>query len=111
MLQKMQEATDHNTNLVLDATFHKKETRELFKKNTIVKIHFIEIWADKDVIKERLKKERPFSEADFQVHQVIQQEWEPMTVNHLRLESTNDNIDAMLHNALEYLKHDTRQYI
>lgn len=111
MLQKTQEANGQKKNMVLDATFHKKESREPFTKNIKGKVHFIEVWADEHIIKERLKKGRPYSEADFKVHQLIRKEWEPMKKKHLRLESTNDNITVMLEKAFEYLKHDGRRDI
>lgn len=106
MLQKMKEAIGQNRNVVLDATFHKKETRRIFievapgKK----KISFIEVQADENIIKERLKKPRPYSEADFTVYQLIKTQSEPLYEPHLILKSTNDNIDEMLQEASEYLK-------
>ncbi len=60
------------------------------------------------IIKERLEKSRPYSEADFQVHQLIRQQWEPLEEDHLRLQSTNDNIDAMLLKAMKYLYDDSK---
>lgn len=107
MLKRMAEAFKNGRNLVLDATFHKKSTRGLFTMNSKEKIHFIEVWADEPIIKERLEKSRPYSEADFQVHRLIRQQWEPIEENHLRLQSTNDNIDAMLKKAAKYLRDDT----
>jgi len=103
MLRKMKEAMVEEKNLVMDATFHKNETRALFKKNTKDKIHFIEVCADEAIIKERLKRSRPFSEADYEVHQLIQHEWEALVEPHLLLESTNENIDDMLQIATQYL--------
>jgi len=108
MLKRMAAALKNGRNLVLDATFHKKSTRELFKENTKENIRFIEVWADEPIIKKRLKKSRPYSEADYKIHQLIKQEWEPMEEDHLRLKSTNDNIDAMLQKAVIYLKDDTK---
>jgi predicted kinase len=108
MLKRMAEATKIGRNIVLDATFHKKNARELFTMSTKEKINFIEVWADEPIIKERLEKSRPYSEADFQVHQLIRQQWEPIEENHLRLQSTNDNIDGMLQKAAKYLSDDTK---
>ncbi len=106
MLKKMKVAITKEKNLVLDATFHKKEIRKLFKKNPNEKIHFIEVWADEGIIKKRLKKSRPFSEADFKIYQLILQQWEPLEETYLSLESTNENIDDMLQKATEYLRDD-----
>ncbi len=106
MLKKMKETIVEEKNLVMDATFHKKETRKLFTKNAKDKIHFIEVWADEAIIKERLNISRPFSEADYEIHQLIQQQWEPLTEPHLLLESTNENIDNMIQKATKYLRYD-----
>ena len=106
MLKKMKEAFTEEKNLVMDATFHKKEIRELFTKNSKEKIYFIEVHADEGIIKERLQKNRPFSEADFEVFQLIREAWEPLNRPHLTLQSTNENIDDMLQKATQYLRYD-----
>lgn len=108
MLKKMEKATAQHKNVVLDATFHKKSRRDLFTDHANEPIRFIEIYADKEVIIERLNKPRPDSEADFQIHQMIKQEWEPLEEEHLQLQSTNDNIDEMLRKALKYLQDDKK---
>ncbi|MDT7830058.1 ATP-binding protein [Pricia sp. S334] len=106
MLKKMQETNAQERNLVLDATFHKKSTRQLFTKTARGKTHFIEVCADEAIIKDRLKKSRPDSDADYQIHQLIKQQWEALEAPHLTLKSTNENIEALLQRALEYLKND-----
>lgn len=107
MLEKMQATINQKKNQVLDATFHRKETRELFIKNTQkAKYMFIEVQASENIIRERLKKSRPYSEADYKVYTLIKQEWEPLEETHLELESNNENIDCILQKALEYLKND-----
>jgi predicted kinase len=106
MLLKMKEAGNQNVDIVLDATFHRNETRKLFMHEMKGKggILFIEVKANENIIRERLKKERPYSEADFKVYNFIRQHWEPMTESHLVLKSTDENIDDMLQMAVNYLK-------
>jgi predicted kinase len=106
MLKKMKQAIFQNRNLVLDATFHKNENRKLFIEETEKResILFIEIKADENIIKERLKEDRLYSEADLKVYEFIRQHYEPMNEDHLTLVSTNENIDNMLQEALDYLK-------
>ncbi|MGZ8541639.1 MAG: AAA family ATPase [Chitinophagaceae bacterium] len=105
MLMQMRQAIKQNRNLVLDATFHKNETRNKFKEEAgnTDEIIFIEIVANETLVKERLRATREDSEADFAVHQMIQQEWQPMKQLHLTLQSTNDNIEDMLEKTIEYL--------
>lgn len=106
MLKKMKTAIAENRNVVLDATFHKKSRRNLFSIHSTEQIHVIKVYADKEIIRERLRKPRTDSDADYRVHQLIEQEWEPITQEHLQLQSTNDNIDQMIGKALKYLKDD-----
>ena len=108
MFEKMEEALHQNRSLVLDATFHKKETRHPFLAKGEGKISIIEVRADEETIRQRVQKNRPISEADFDVYQFIKQEWEPLDAPHLVLESTNHNIDDMLQQAQEYLKNDSK---
>lgn len=106
MLKSMSQAVRKNENIVLDATFHKKATRDLFvhELGSRELLFFIEVQADEEIIKERLKKDRPFSEADYEVYKTIRQKNEPLLKPHLVLQSTNDNITEMLESAVSYLK-------
>lgn len=106
MLEQMKEAVKQNNNLVLDATFHRRDARKKFIDEMEDKdgILFIEIQADENIIRERVKKERPDSEADFEIYKLISQHNEPLDEPHLVLKSTNDNINEMLEMATKYLK-------
>lgn len=105
MLDEMKHHAVHNLNLVLDGTFHKKKVRKMFTDELPEKekIIFIEIQADEDVIRERVRKPRPYSEADFEVYKLIRDQYEPLEEPHLILKSTNQNIEEMLNKASEYL--------
>ncbi len=103
MLQKMKDAIQHHKNLVLDATFHKNKTRRPFIEQAKGKLFFVKVWADESIIKERLKRNRPYSDANFEVYQRIQQQWEPLKEPHLLLESSDGNIHSMLQKAAQYL--------
>jgi predicted kinase len=106
MLDQMKEFVKQKKNLVLDATFHKKDIRKMFIEGMKGKggISFIEIRADENTIRERLKKPRPYSEADFEVYKLISKENEPLGEPHLILNSTDHNINAMIQKATDYLK-------
>ncbi len=105
MLRKAKEAIAKSQNLVLDATFHKKETRDKFMKQISDQdeVFYIELYSVESTIKERLKESRPYSEADFEVYKLIRQQWEPFNEPHLVLESTNNNVEEMLLKATRYL--------
>jgi len=101
MLERMKDAVKQNRNIVLDATFHNSETRNLFTGEVKKKdwICFIEITAGEDLTRLRLKRQRGYSEADFEVYKLIRRQWEPLNEPHLVLESTDENIDSMLQKA------------
>ncbi|HJS54317.1 MAG TPA: AAA family ATPase [Chitinophagaceae bacterium] len=105
MLGKMKEIMSQNKNLVLDATFHKSETRALFLQEGEKQdsVFFIEIKADENIIRQRLERHRAYSEADFEIYKSIRENWEPLNEPHLILESTNENITDMLEKSLNYL--------
>jgi predicted kinase len=108
LLNKLSEAFYQKKDLILDATFHKGTTREVFINKAEGQLFFIEVQAHERVIRERVRRSRPHSDADFRVYIKLKKEWEPLDLPHLILESTDDNIDTMLLKALQYLKNDTR---
>lgn len=105
MLERMNEAINNQRNLVIDATFHYSKIRQRFITKAAGKanIIFIEVRADENLIKERLKAKREYSEADFEIYQLIRSKWEDLREPYLLLESTNENIDNMLEIAAQYL--------
>ncbi len=107
MLHRMQVAREHKKYVVLDATFHEKETRDVFLERTGKEAFLIEVQASEALIRQRLKKSRPYSEADFEVYELIRTKWNALEQPYLILHSTDDNIDDMLTKALEYLSNDT----
>lgn len=92
--------------VVLDATFYRQEIRDLVAKALEPPLRWIEVRADEFTIRERLTKPRIHSEADYKVYLKIRDKWEPLTGEYLRLQSTNDNIDEMLEQAMQYLHDD-----
>ncbi len=106
IFSRMRQALKEHKNMVLDATFYKHDIRKKFideagKSGTII---FIEVEAKESLIRERLNRKREDSEADFKIYNIICSQWEPMHEEHLKLESTNDNIDDMLQQAAKYIK-------
>jgi predicted kinase len=93
--------------VVLDATFHTAVRRRRIAElaaGADTQLRWIEVHAADPVIRERLARKRPDSDADYAVHEAIRREFEPMSGDHLRLESTQHNLDVMLEQALEYLR-------
>lgn len=112
MLKQMTTLLEQKKDIVLDATFYKREIRAKFLDELKGKagIYLIEVRANVALTRERLKKQRPDSDADFEVYKKIKQQWEPLTEDHLILRSTNENIAGLLQKASDYLnlKYDKR---
>jgi predicted kinase len=106
ILEKTKRSIDENKDVVLDATFYRNDVRKMLIREIQNKseIFFIEIIADENVIRQRLRKERPHSEADFEVYKLIQRQWEPLGEPHLVLNSTGDNIHQMLEKTMDHLQ-------
>jgi predicted kinase len=97
---------EQNKDVVVDATFYHHTMREMFlklAKDYNQQIRVIEVTADEKIIKERLLLPRKYSEADFSVYETIRDSFEEITMPHLVLESTNDNINLMLDSAVAYI--------
>lgn len=107
MREKMNNALEHNFTLVLDGTFYKESIRNKFREEVADKneLTFIEVTASESVIRSRLKKPRPVSEADYEVYKKLKDQWEPMKEEHLVITSTNNNIEEMLSKAEDLLLH------
>lgn len=106
MLLRMRQAISENKSLVIDATFYKDEIRKEFIRQAGNDIFFIEVRADEELIRERLKQKRTASEADFKVYKIVEAEFEPMQEPHLVLRSRDNNLNEMLTEALHYLTRD-----
>lgn len=108
MARRAGEALRAGKPVVIDATFYRQAMRDLFltlAKLLYKKVAYIEITADETLIKERLSQPRLHSEADLSVYKLLKSQYEPLDVEHLVIESRNDNIDSMLMKGLDYINH------
>ncbi len=93
--------------VVLDGTFYKAELRKTFSQLATelqVPMHWIEIVASDSTVKERVGKSRPYTEADYGVYQKVKSEFDPLTTDHLTLDSDILNLDDMVRSA-KYFMH------
>jgi len=107
MLRQAEGAVAKGKQVVLDATFFTRDIRDWYTRSLqeLDETVFIEVEADEDLIRERLKRPREDSDANFEVYREIKEEWEPLRDEHLVLRSTDENIDSMLDTAIEYIQH------
>jgi len=104
--EQAREALKKGENVLIDATFHKKKRREQFAtlaRQSGARLKVICIDADASLIRERLKKKRKESEADFSVYRKLKKEFEQIEPGHLCLHSGKDNLAEMLRQAQDYL--------
>jgi len=91
--------------VVVDATFHREDERRLFRKllSDRTAMYVIEIRAKEELIRERLEAPREDSDADFAVYEKISAEWEPEFDEHLVLWSERNNLEELVHEAMDYM--------
>lgn len=91
--------------VVIDGTFYKSAIRQKFLSeiHPAESVVFIEITAEEAIIKQRVSRQRPDSDANFDVYLKVKALWEPLTDAHLLLCSTDNNIDSMLQQAKQHL--------
>jgi predicted kinase len=107
MKRQTDQALKEKKTIVIDGSFYHHEMRDLFislAENHQTPIRFIEITANEETIKERLKQPRKESEANFEVYQLIKKQFEPLDMPRLEIQSGYNNIDKMLLDASNYLK-------
>jgi predicted kinase len=92
--------------VVIDATFFKESLRQPFlqiAREVGVPHFWIELKTDPEVVRQRVSKKRPYTEADFEVYQNVKAAFEPLDEAHLTLLSDNSNLDQILEIAEKYL--------
>ncbi|HEY9486948.1 MAG TPA: AAA family ATPase [Chryseosolibacter sp.] len=107
MLLKTMKAIEDERDVVVDATFYNHTMREMFLRladGYKQKICLFEMVADETLIRERLGRARKYSEADFGVYERVRDDFEGITMPHLMLESTDDNLEEMLKSAITYIE-------
>lgn len=107
MLLETTKAIEKMRDVVLDATFYHHTMREMFLRIAYgynLEARVIEIVADEELIKQRLKKPRQYSEADYDVYEKVRDDFEGITMPHLTLPSTDSNLEEMLDRAISYIQ-------
>lgn len=104
----MGKAIENEKDVIMDATFFKKNIRNQFiSQANDNKVPYCVFWieAPEEIIKERLSGKRVDSEADYEVYQKLSGQFEPPSPPYLKLESLRDNIQEMVLNAEKYINH------
>ncbi len=91
--------------VVVDATFYKRKLREPFEeiaRSLGVPLVWLVLTAPEEVVARRVSKERPYSEADFNVYRQVKEAFEPMEREHLVLDSSVAP-EVLTRRALEFV--------
>lgn len=105
MLNKTKEYLLKQKDIVLDATFYSERLRKKFQDavSPLSKVFFVEVQASDFLIRKRVDKKRPDSEADYSVYEKVKAQWEPFIEDHLVVESKENNIEDMLQQVFRYV--------
>ncbi|MFO7657816.1 MAG: ATP-binding protein [Bacteroidales bacterium] len=106
MLKQMVYHAQKNWHVIVDGTFQKKQHRKQFlqkARELNQKLHFVEMRAKEDTIKERMKSDRKHSEADFNVYQNMKKLFEHPQEPHLTLWSDENNAAELIEKLKNYL--------
>ena len=105
MLLQMMKLLKQNEHVIIDATFYKRRTRNLFIDIAALSGHsvkVIQIKASTKTVEERVSKKRALSEADVEVYQKIKAIYEPLEIAHLILWSDKMDLKEMLAKTVDY---------
>lgn len=106
MASRAANALRQNIPVVVDATFYRKQMREMFFTLATLmhlKYVFIEIVAEEEVIERRLRRTAAPLEADLSVYQMVKSKYEQPDVMYSVIESKDDNIEEMVTMAMQYI--------
>jgi len=107
MMKEMKKCIQLGEDIVLDATFYKESIRNEFISTAHAydeRILFIEVRADQQVVLDRLRLKRKYSDADYSVHVHMKKAFQPLEMDHLIIDSTQENIKDMIDVALNYIR-------
>ena len=109
MLNRTEGYLTNSQSVIVDATFYQSVLRQPYTdlaKKHHVPIYWIELKADEKTIRERVRKKRKYSEADFDVYQKIKAEYEPLEIPHLTLWTDRYPLAKIVEQGKEHLKSD-----
>ena len=107
MLNRMKEMLSAGKTVIVDGTFYQQQLRDSFiaaARAHTNRVALVCCTADEAVIRQRVSKKRPDSEADFEVYQKIRDSNEPLTTDHLVLKTDEGSEDELIGQVLHYIK-------
>jgi predicted kinase len=99
-----------NSTVIVDATLYREDLRRTYAelaRRLKCPIHWLELNTGEESIKERVSKQRPYSEADLAVYQKIKTLYEPLKVHHLSLKTDAFSLEALVKLAKKFINHES----
>ena len=106
LLQRAREALLRGEIVVVDSTFYKESIREPFQvlaSECKVPLRWVEIQAEESTLRQRLSHPRPDSEADFQVYEKIRDQFEPLPIDRLLINTDTETPLSAAEKIQQYL--------
>ncbi len=103
MVQGAKDYLHHQESIVMDGTFAKQIYRDALDVLPVTPL-WVMLTADEADIRKRTAHKRTFSEADYRVYQLLRDEFDPMEVPHLALNSSRVPLSEMVQQVIAYLK-------
>ena len=106
MLERTARLLGEGKAVVVDGTFYRKVLREQFRDLAAkhgIKIIWIEVSAEPEVVRERIAAKRQYSEADFEVYLKVREEFEPPDHPIIQVFSDRDSVPEMVGKAINAL--------
>ncbi len=105
---------DVHERIVFDATFYKAELRAKYEeeaKKMNLPVFFIKMEAEEQTVKDRLRRDREYSDADYKVYRIIKADFDPLMEEHLTLWSDKESLADMLLKTKDYIlqKHNNHE--
>ena len=94
-------------NVIIDTTFYKRKLRneiiEIAKRN-MCNAYLIITTAPEETIKERISKKRKDSEADYEVYKLIKGLFDPVHIDCLELNTSDESLEESINKVIRYCK-------
>ena len=106
MLDRTERELKRNKGVVLDGTFYKESLRKPFVQlagNCGVPLKWIEVRAAREIVRSRVGRERPYSEADFQVYLKILSVFESLDEPHLEVFTDREERREIIRESIRFI--------
>lgn len=106
ILDRSERELENKKGVVLDGTFYKGALREPFVQlagRFGIPLKWIEVVAAQEVVRNRVGRKRPYSEADFQVYKKIKNEFESLKESHLIVFTDREELPEIIRKSIRFI--------